>query len=216
MQMLTYVNESGLYSLILSSKMESAREFKRWVTAEVLPAIRKAGGYIATSSEVTDEEIMARAILIGQKTIERQKERILQLGEQATKQTEALEEAAPKVRFAEAVGKSDDTISVDLMAKLLAQNGVPCMGGKRLFAVLRREGYISDQRNSWNRPYQKWVERGIFKVETSTWKNPTTGTQHVSYVPRITVKGQQHFVEKYCSNMPQLFGQLLTTNANIS
>lgn len=211
-QTMTFVNESGLYSLIFGSKLASARQFKQWVTSEVLPSIRKTGGYIATTADMTDEEIMARAILIGQRTIERQAARIAELQDQNQHQQKLIEQAKPKVQFAEAVGKCDDTIPVDLMAKLLAQNGVPNMGEKRLFDWFRRNGYISDQRSTWNRPYQKWVERGLFRVETSKWVDKSSGTVHLSYIPRITTKGQQYFVQKFCANLPQFFGTIQTIN----
>ena len=201
----------------MRSDKRQAEPFQDWVCGEVLPTIRKTGGYIATTPEMADEEIMARAILIGQQTIERQKQKIEQLQKQTadqqqliTSQQETIKRAAPKVLFAEAVGKSDDTIPVDLMAKLLAQNGI-AIGEKRLFEWLRTNLYISDQRSTWNRPYQKWIERGIFRVETSTWKNPTTGTPHVSYIPRVTTKGQEFFVKIFLKNQPKpLFGTVTT------
>lgn len=127
-------------------------------------------------------------------------------------QQQIIEKAKPKVQFAEAVGKCDDTIPVDLMAKLLAQNGVPNMGEKRLFDWLRKNGYISDQRSTWNRPYQKWVERGLFRIEESKWVDKSSGNVHTSYTPRITTKGQQYFVQKFCSNLPQFFGTIQTIN----
>ena len=212
-QQLSFVTESGLYETIIRSDSETAKPFRKWVTSEVLPSIRKTGGYMIATADMTDEEIMARAIMIGQKTIERQKERIKalekQMGEQQLlidSQSDTIRRQAPKVQFADAVGKSTDTITIDLMAKLLAQNGVT-IGEKRLFEWLRKNLYLSDQKSTWNRPYQKWIERGIFRVETSTWKNPSTGSMHTSYTPRITPKGQEYFVRLFLKSQPTpIFG----------
>lgn len=209
-----YIPENIVYRLGFKANNEVALKFQGILADEVLPSIRKTGGYIAATQEMTEEEIMARAILIGQKTIERQKAQIAQLQKQSADQQllietqkDTLQKAAPKVVFAEAVGKSDDSISIDLMAKLLAQNGVE-IGEKRLFKWLRDNLYISDQKKTWNRPYQKWIERGFFRVETSTWKDTSTGNTHISYIPRVTVKGQRHLVSVFCNKTPQLFGNI--------
>ena len=108
-QQITIINESGLYSLILSSKLPQAKEFKRWVTNEVLPQIRKTGGYIPLNDCEDTGEIMARALMIAQRTIE-QKDALLEMQK-------------PKVRFAEAVTGSDDSILIGELAKLITQNG---------------------------------------------------------------------------------------------
>lgn len=122
---LTIINESGLYSLILSSKMPKAKEFKRWVTSEVIPAIRKTGGYIAGSENMTDAEIMAKAVLVAQSTIRQRDQRIKELECDVAA-------AKPKVLFADAVSASDSTILIGDLAKILKQNGHP-IGQKRLF-----------------------------------------------------------------------------------
>lgn len=115
---LTIINESGLYSLILSSKMPKAKEFKRWVTSEVIPAIRKTGGYIAGSENMTDAEIMAKAVLVAQSTIRQRDQRIKELESDVAA-------AKPKVLFADAVSASDSTILIGDLAKILKQNGHP-------------------------------------------------------------------------------------------
>lgn len=214
-QQANFVNEDGLYDVILDSRKPEAKAFRKWITSEVIPSIRKTGGYMIATADMTDEEIMARAIMIGQKTIDRQKERIMALekhmGEQQLlidSQSDTIRRQAPKVQFADAVGKSTDTITIDLMAKLLAQNGVT-IGEKRLFEWLRKNLYLSDQKSTWNRPYQKWIERGIFRVETSTWKNPSSGSMHTSYTPRITPKGQEYFVRLFLKSQPApIFGAI--------
>ena len=126
---LTIINESGLYSLILSSKMPKAKEFKRWVTSEVIPAIRKTGGYIAGSENMTDAEIMAKAVLVAQSTIRQRDQRIKELESDVAA-------AKPKVLFADAVSASDSTILIGDLAKILKQNGHP-IGQKRLFCWMR-------------------------------------------------------------------------------
>lgn len=126
---MTIINESGLYSLILSSKMPKAKEFKRWVTSEVIPAIRKTGGYIAGSENMTDAEIMAKAVLVAQSTIRQRDQRIKELESDVAA-------AKPKVLFADAVSASDSTILIGDLAKILKQNGHP-IGQKRLFNWMR-------------------------------------------------------------------------------
>mgnify|MGYP000224969565 FL=1 len=142
------INESGLYSLILSSKMPKAKEFKRWVTSEVIPAIRKTGGYIAGSENMTDAEIMAKAVLVAQSTIRQRDQRIKELESDVAA-------AKPKVLFADAVSASDSTILIGDLAKILKQNGYNT-GQKRLFQWLRDNGYlIKRQGADYNSPTQR-------------------------------------------------------------
>ncbi|MBR3488754.1 MAG: phage antirepressor [Bacteroidales bacterium] len=174
-----FINESGLYSLILSSKLPSAKRFKRWVTSEVLPQIRKTGGYIPTYDEegraMSDEEIMAHALQISQRTIEQQR---------------------PKALFHDCVAESEDTCSVAEMAKMIEANGYP-MGQKRLFEWLRNNGYLCTRNGQFfNTPYQMWVERGLFRIETGVSHAPD-GTEYVYHTTRITGKGQAHLLGKF-------------------
>lgn len=184
------INESGLYSLIFSSKLPSAKKFKHWVTAEVLPAIRKTGGYIPTKdaegNQMSDELIMARALQITQRTIEEQKKVIVQ-------QQQTIMEQAPKAFFHDCVAESDDTCSVAEMAKMIEENGYP-MGQKRLFEWLRNNHYLCVRPGSfYNTPYQEWIERGIFRIETTINFGPD-GSEYVSHVTRVTGKGQAYFI----------------------
>ncbi|MBQ6452564.1 MAG: phage antirepressor, partial [Solobacterium sp.] len=121
-QEMTVINESGLYSLILGSKLPGAKKFKRWVTSEVLPSIRKTGGYIAGQESMTDQELMAKALMVAQKTIEERNRQI--------------EMMKPKEIFADAVATSHTSILVGELAKILKGNGVE-IGQNRLFAELR-------------------------------------------------------------------------------
>ena len=173
------INESGLYALILSSKMPQAREFKHWVTSVVLPQIRKTGGYIPLYENENEDEnsLMARALLIAQKTIEMK--------------NNLLEAQKPKVMFAEAVTSCDDSILIRDLAKLITQNGVN-IGQGRLFYWLRLNGYMFQRET---RPIQKWVEEGLFETNI-TLINTHHGTKE-RCTTKVTGKGQEYFVNGF-------------------
>lgn len=178
------INESGLYSLILSSKLPKAREFKHWVTTEVLPQIRQTGGYIPVRENDTPEELMARALLVAKETIEKKDAIIAQKNEQ-------LKAQRPKVMFADAVTSQEDSILISEMAKLLTQNGHE-IGRNRFFHWLREHGYIF--KNS-TEPIQKWVERGIFDTHVTIIN--TNHGQRESITTKVTGKGQQYFINLF-------------------
>lgn len=175
------INESGLYSLILSSKLPTAKQFKRWVTSEVLPSIRKNGGYINTSPDMTDEEIMARAVLLGQKKIEEQAKRI--------------EEMRPKEIFADRVSASSTSILIGDLAKMLNQNGVN-IGQKRLFAWLRENGYLIKYGGSYNLPTQRAMNLGLFEIKETVITH-SDGNISVSRTVKVTGKGQVYLINKF-------------------
>lgn len=185
------INESGLYSLILSSKMPKAKEFKRWVTAEVLPAIRKTGGYIAGSEKMSDAELMAKAVLVAQATIKERDVRIAEL----ESDTQRMK---PKEIFADAVSASDQTILIGDLAKLIKQNGHD-MGQKRMFEWLRNNGYlIKRQGADYNSPTQRAMELGLFRIK-ETAVTHSDGHVTVSKTVKVTGKGQAYFVNKLLS-----------------
>lgn len=187
---LTIINESGLYSLILSSKMPKAKEFKRWVTSEVIPAIRKTGGYIAGSESMTDAEIMAKAVLVAQSTIRQRDQRIKELESDVAA-------AKPKVLFADAVSASDSTILIGDLAKLIKQNGHP-IGQKRLFNWMREQGYLIKRAGAdYNSPTQRAMEMGLFKIKETAISH-SDGHVSVSKTTKVTGKGQQYFINKFC------------------
>ncbi|MCI6544397.1 MAG: phage antirepressor [Phascolarctobacterium succinatutens] len=187
---LTIINESGLYSLILSSKMPKAKEFKRWVTSEVIPAIRKTGGYIAGSENMTDAEIMAKAVLVAQSTIRQRDQRIKELESDVAA-------AKPKVLFADAVSASDSTILIGDLAKILKQNGHP-IGQKRLFCWMREQGYLIKRAGAdYNSPTQRAMEMGLFKIKEMAISH-SDGHVSVSKTTKVTGKGQQYFINKFC------------------
>lgn len=183
------INESGLYSLILSSKLDSAKRFKRWVTAEVLPSIRKSGGYIAGQDEMSDTELLAKALLVAQRQIEQRNAQIAEM--------------QPKALFADAVAASHTSILIGELAKILKQNGVD-IGQNRLFETLRQQGYLIRRNGTdYNSPTQRAMELGLFEVKESTVGNPD-GSVRVTRTTKVTGKGQQYFINKFlagkCNN----------------
>ena len=190
------INESGLYSLILSSKLPTAKKFKRWVTSEVLPTIRKTGGYINGSESMSDDEVMARALLVAQKTIKANKERISQLEADNDRMK-------PKALFADAVANSDGTILIGELAKLIKQNGYD-IGQKRLFAWMRENGYLIKQKgSSYNMPTQRAMEMGLFKIKESTIVQPD-GSVRLTRTVKVTGKGQQYFINKFLTIVAEM------------
>lgn len=178
---LTIINESGLYSLILSSKLESAKRFKRWVTSEVLPQIRKSGAYL------TDEK--AYDITHNPNSLA---DLLLQAGEQLKKKDIVINEMKPKALFADAVTASETSILVRDFAKILKQNGVD-IGEKRLYKWLRDNGFII--KNS-TEPTQRAMEMGLFeRIERTIQRSDKPPV--VTSTTRITGKGQVYFTGKF-------------------
>lgn len=180
-QIATIINESGLYSLIFGSKLPNAQKFKRWVTSDVLPSIRKAGGYISGQETMTDAELMAKAILVAQRQIEQKNAQIAEMH--------------PKALFADAVSASKSSILVGELAKLLKQNGVD-IGQKRLFAWLRDNGYLIKSGSSRNMPTQKGMELGLFEIKESTHLD-SNGNNIICKTVKVTGKGQVFFINKF-------------------
>ena len=177
---ITVVNESGLYSLILSSKLPSAKKFKRWVTSEVLPALRKTGQYQV--KELSGQELMAKALIEAQSVL-------------AAKDKQ-IEEMKPKALFADAVATSHTSILVGELAKILKQNGID-MGQKRLFAWLRENGYLIKRKGTdYNMPTQKAMDLGLFEIKEGSYVNGS-GVNITTKTPKVTGKGQQYFINKF-------------------
>lgn len=179
-QEMTVINESGLYSLVLSSKLPSAKKFKRWVTSEVLPALRKTGQYQV--KELSGSELMAKALIEAQSVL-------------AAKDKQ-IEEMKPKALFADAVATSHTSILVGELAKILKQNGID-MGQKRLFAWLREKGYlIKRQGTDYNMPTQKAMDLGLFEIKEGSYVNGS-GVNITTKTPKVTGKDQQYFINKF-------------------
>lgn len=177
-----FITESGLYAVILRSDKPNARKFRKWVTSEVLPSIRKNGGYIAGQENMTDDELMAKALMVAQNKIaERDKQ---------------IERMKPKEIFADAVSASETSILVGDLAKLLKQNGVD-IGQKRLFDWLRANGYLIKRKGAnWNMPTQKSLELGLFEIKESTHIDGN-GCNVTTRTPKATGKAQIYFINKF-------------------
>lgn len=185
----TIINESGLYSLVLSSKLPTAKKFKHWVTAEILPSIRRTGGYIANTETMTDAEIMSKALLIAKQTIESREQRIHSL----EAETERMK---PKEIFADAVSASNSSILIGDLAKILHGNGIK-IGRGRLFAWMREHGYLIKQKGtSYNMPTQRAMELKLFKVKEGSYVDGK-GNNVITKTTKVTGKGQQYFINKF-------------------
>lgn len=185
----TLINESGLYSLVLSSKLPTAKKFKHWITSEVLPAIRKTGGYIANAETMTDAEIMSKALLIAKQTIDNREQRIHSL----ELETERMK---PKEIFADAVSASNSSILIGDLAKILHGNGIK-VGRGRLFAWMREHGFLIKQKGtSYNMPTQRAMELGLFRVKEGSYVDGK-GNNIITKTTKVTGKGQQYFINKF-------------------
>lgn len=183
------VSESGLYALVLASRKPEAHEFKRWVTHEVLPQIRKTGGYIPTTDADDDMTILAKAVMIGQRTMEEQKQRIAE-------QSEHIKALEPKARFADAVAASDGTCLIGELAKMLRQNGLD-IGQNRLFEILRQDGYLGKTGSNRNVPTQKAMDLGLFRIKETAITH-SDGHVTINRTAKVTGKGQTYFISRYC------------------
>lgn len=180
------INESGLYSLILSSKLPTAKQFKRWVTSEVLPNIRKHGAHMTPE---TIEKVLADPDTIIQIATQLKEERAKRMQAEVV-----IEQQKPQVLFAKAVETSETSILVGQLAKLLTQNGIS-IGQNRLFAWLRDNGYLGKKGAHYNEPTQYAVERGWFEVVERTMQNPD-GSVRITRTTKVTGKGQVYFINK--------------------
>lgn len=179
-QKMTTINESGLYALIFGSKLESAKRFKHWVTSEVLPSIRKTGGY--DMKQPQGKELLALAVLEAQKTIE--------------EQTAQIEEMKPHAILGQAITTANTSILVGDLAKILRQNGVD-IGAQRLFGWMRENGYLIKRKGSdWNLPTQKSMDMRLFEIKESVHIDGN-GCNKISRTPKISGKGQKYFINKF-------------------
>lgn len=176
MQNTPIINESGLYSLVLSSKLPLAKKFKRWVTSEVLPSIRQTGGYIPHSEDETEEDILAKAILIAQKTIE--------------KKNKIIEQQKPLVDFANKVATSENSLLVREVAKIASKQGIT-IGERRLWNKLREWNLIF---KNGTEPKQYGIDRGYFEVIEGT-RESSKGT-FTYKTTKVTGKGQVYIIDK--------------------
>ena len=178
------INEAGVYDLIFDSQLPKAHEFKHWVTSEVLPTIRKHGAYM------TDEKAF---------NVIHNADGLADLLQQAADQLKAkdiqIAEMKPKALFADAVSTSNSSILIGQLAKILRQNGVN-IGQNRLFAWMRKNGYLGTRGSNRNVPTQRSMELGLFKTK-ETVINHSDGHTTVNITTKVTGKGQQYFINKF-------------------
>lgn len=182
------INESGLYSLVLSSKLPSAKKFKRWVTGEVLPAIRRHGAYMtdqALERAITEPDFLIRlATQLKEEQVKRQQAELM------------LEEQKPAVIFAGSVSASKTSILIGELAKILRGNGIQ-IGQKRLFQWMRENGYlIKRQGTDYNMPTQRSMEMGLFEIKEGSYINGS-GVNIITKTPKVTGRGQVYFINKF-------------------
>lgn len=173
----------------MRSQRPEAIPFQRWLAHEVVPEIRRNGGYIATSQDDSDADIMARALLIAQKTIDRKNE-LIALHE-AT-----IEDMKPKALFADAVADSDGTCLIGELAKMMCQNGLE-IGQNRLFKLLQRDGYLGKSGSNRNVPTQRSMDMKLFRIK-ETAVTHSDGRVTINRTPKVTGKGQAYFIGRYC------------------
>lgn len=211
-QKMSTVSEAGFYKVVLRKKTsaiedpavaDSVRRFQRWVTHDVLPSIRRHGGYMVPVEGETPDQLLARALVVAEQTLRERDRRIAEQAEVISTQAEAmdamgsrLDEMAPKALFADAVSSSDTSILVGELAKLLRQNGYET-GQNRLFETLRDEGYLIKSGSARNMPTQYSAELGLFEVKETTVVH-SDGHVTVNRTPKVTGKGQMYFVNRYC------------------
>lgn len=183
-----FITEGDVYRLIMRSKLPSAERFESWVMDEVLPSIRKNGGYIAGQETMTDDELLAKALMVANNKIA-ERDRIIE------HQKAKIEYDRPKTIFADAVATSNTSILVGDLAKIICQNGVQ-IGQKRLFAWLRENGYLMKNGSSYNMPIQRYIQQGLFEVKERSIQNPD-GSVRITITPKVTGKGQLYFVNKF-------------------
>lgn len=181
-QRLSIVSEPGFYKLVMRSRKPEAKAFQRWVTHEVLPAIRRDGAYVSTSGGEDDATLMARALIAADRAIKRR--------------DALIGELRPKALFADAVAASDGTCLVGELAKMMRQNGVE-VGQNRLFSWLRRDGYLGKAGGHRNVPTQRAMEAGLFRIKETAMTH-SDGHVTISRTPKVTGKGQAHLIARYC------------------
>lgn len=185
-----FIPENIFYRLAMKAKNEAAEKFQALVADEIIPSIRKNGGYIAGQENMTEDELLANAVLVAQRKIA-ERDKIIKA------QDKKIEEMKPKAIFADAVSTSHTSILIGDLAKLICQNGVQ-IGQKRLFEWLRSNGYLIKNGASKNMPVQRYIEQGLFEVKESSIQNPD-GSVRITRTTKISGKGQVYFVNKFLS-----------------
>lgn len=208
-QQLNFITEPNLYKCIFQSRKKEAEQFQDWVCNEVLPSIRKSGGYMLTRQDESPEQIMARALMLAKDTIDRQQAELAKIESKALlleSQNEVLAKTSeakdrtidflrPGATFAKAVETSEHSILVGELAKIIKQNGVE-IGQNRLFNWLRNNGYLHKKGELYNQPTQKALQMGLFEIKKTVITKPN-GNSLVTTTTKVTGKGQIYFTNKF-------------------
>lgn len=188
MSEMVFIPEGDVYRLIVKSKLPSAEKFESWVFDAVLPSIHQNGGYIMNQENLSDSELLAKAVLVAQKTIAN-KDKIIE------QQKAKIEQDKPKALFADAVSASHTSILIGELAKLLKQNGIET-GQRRLFAWMRENGFLIKSGSAKNMPTQRAMELGLFEIKEGSYINGA-GVNVTTKTTKVTGKGQQYFINKF-------------------
>lgn len=184
-----FIPENIFYRLAMKAKNGTAEQFQAKVADEIIPSIRRHGGYIAGQETLSDDELLEKAVLVAKRKIA-ERDKIIE------KQREKLEENRPKIIFADAVAASRSTILIGELAKLLRQNGINT-GEKRLFEWMRQQGFLISRRGTdYNMPTQRSMEMGLFEVKERTINNPD-GSVRITKTTVVTGRGQQYFINRF-------------------
>lgn len=195
-QQVTFITESGLYDVIIRSDSEKAKPFRKWVTSEVLPSIRKHGAYM--TNETLEKALTSPDFLIQLATnLKEEKQKRIEAEQKAEVAEQKIQQDAPKVLFADAVSTSHRSCLIVELAKILQQNGVN-IGQNRLFSWMRENGYLCQKGDYYNQPTQKSMKLGLFELKQTTINKPD-GTMLVTTTTKVTGKGQVYFVNKFLS-----------------
>ena len=187
-QEMKVIPEGDVYRLIVKSQLPSSERFEKWVFDEILPSIRRYGGYIVGQETLTDDEFLARAILVAQRKIAERDQTI-------AKKEARIREMRPKEIFADAVAASDTSLLVRDVGKMIKQNGVP-LGEKRFYKWLRENGFICKHSTS---PTQKAMEMELFEIVVRTIERGN-GLPLETKTTKVTGKGQQYFINRFLDN----------------
>lgn len=185
LQEMLFIPEGDVYRLITRSKLPAAERFESWVFDEVLPSIRKSGGYIAGQESMTDAELLSKALLVAKRQIDARDKQIADM--------------QPKALFADAVSASSSSILIGELAKLLRQNGRD-IGQNRLFQWLREQGYLCTKGSAYNCPTQRSMELGLFEIKETAITH-SDGHVTINRTPKVTGKGQVYFVDRFLSSV---------------
>lgn len=189
-QVANFVNEDGLYDVILDSRKPEAKQFRKWITSEVLPTIRKHGAYM--TDNIIEKTLSDPDYLI-QLTTTLKQER-----QQRIEAERKVAAAQPAVTFTQAVSGSASSCLIGELAKLINQNGYP-IGERRLFKWLRENGYLGTKGERYNIPNQRYIEQGLFELKKDT-RSGNNGVMHTTITSKVTGKGQVYFVNKFLTN----------------